>query len=40
VTNEVVLVDLTGQPFGAGRHACPGSLHAVAIVTGILEANR
>jgi hypothetical protein len=35
VTNDVVLVDLTGQPFGAGRHECPGREHAIAIVDGL-----
>ncbi|MFE3223894.1 isocitrate lyase/phosphoenolpyruvate mutase family protein [Nocardia sp. NPDC059228] len=28
---ELVEVDLTGQPFGAGRHACPGRAHALAL---------
>ncbi|MFC6090291.1 isocitrate lyase/phosphoenolpyruvate mutase family protein [Saccharothrix lopnurensis] len=31
---EVVEVDLAGAEFGAGRHACPGREHAVALVEG------
>jgi 2-methylisocitrate lyase-like PEP mutase family enzyme len=31
--NEVI-VDLTDMPFGAGRHACPGQVHARAMVAG------
>lgn len=30
---EVVSVDLSGLPFGAGPHACPGRAHAVAIAS-------
>ncbi|MFE3187787.1 hypothetical protein ACFXHA_02200 [Nocardia sp. NPDC059240] len=30
-SGEVVEVDLTGRPFGEGRHACPGRLHAMAL---------
>jgi hypothetical protein len=29
-----VEVDLTGLPFGAGRHRCPGEAHALALVEG------
>jgi 2-methylisocitrate lyase-like PEP mutase family enzyme len=28
---EVIEVDLTGRPFGAGRHECPGRAHAQAL---------
>ncbi|WP_149203472.1 isocitrate lyase/PEP mutase family protein [Actinotalea subterranea] len=31
---DEVLVDLTGLPFGSGRHACPGVEHAHALVDG------
>lgn len=34
----IVTVDLTGLPFGAGPHHCPGSEHATAIATGIMDA--
>lgn len=30
-SGEVVEVDLTGRPFGEGRHACPGRRHAMAL---------
>ncbi|MGW4249693.1 hypothetical protein [Nocardia sp. NPDC004722] len=33
-SGEVVEVDLTGRPFGEGRHACPGRLHALALAAG------
>ncbi len=36
----VVRVDLSGSPFGAGRHACPGRAHAIALATGVVEALR
>lgn len=36
-TEEVVPVDLTGQPFGRGAHECPGQEHAIAIAQGILD---
>lgn len=29
-----VVVDLTGRPFGAGRHRCPGEAHALALAEG------
>jgi 2-methylisocitrate lyase-like PEP mutase family enzyme len=29
-----VVVDLAGQPFGSGRHACPASTHAAALADG------
>jgi cytochrome P450 len=35
-TGELVEVDLTGQPFGAGPHACPGAEHALALAAGVL----
>lgn len=31
---EEVAVDLAATPFGAGRHACPGEAHAVAMAEG------
>jgi hypothetical protein len=37
---SVVRVDLTGTPFGAGAHACPGQAHALAMARGVLEALR
>ncbi|MBE1878108.1 hypothetical protein [Myceligenerans pegani] len=33
-SGAVVEVDLTGRPFGAGPHACPGRAHALALVEG------
>ena len=33
---ELVLVDLTDHPFGAGRRRCPGEAHARALVDGVL----
>lgn len=39
-TGEEVVVSLEGQPFGAGRHACPGGEHALAIVDGALRFKR
>jgi hypothetical protein len=38
VDGEVRLVDLAGNPFGAGPHACPGREHAIAIAKGVLDA--
>ena len=35
-----VHLDLTTLPFGAGRHACPGREHAIAIATGVVDALR
>lgn len=35
-----VEIDLTGTPFGAGPHACPGRLHALALANGLVEAAR
>jgi 2-methylisocitrate lyase-like PEP mutase family enzyme len=37
---EEILVDLTDTPFGAGRHACPGREHALALVDGALAFRR
>jgi cytochrome P450 len=34
---EVVAVDLSGHPFGAGPHACPGQSHAVAIASAMVD---
>jgi hypothetical protein len=39
-SGEEVLVDLTGRPLGAGRHACPGADHARALVQGALRFHR
>jgi hypothetical protein len=36
----IVEIDLTGQPFGAGAHACPGRLHALALADGLVQAKR
>ncbi|MBE1500715.1 cytochrome P450 [Amycolatopsis lexingtonensis] len=33
-----VAVSLAGTPFGAGPRACPGSRHATALATGVLQA--
>ncbi|MEU6580464.1 isocitrate lyase/phosphoenolpyruvate mutase family protein [Nocardia sp. NPDC046763] len=30
-TGELIEVDLTGRPFGSGRHACPGRVHALSL---------
>ncbi|WP_433019568.1 hypothetical protein [Kribbella sp. CA-294648] len=35
-----VEVDLTDSPFGAGPHACPGRLHALALADGLVQAAR
>jgi hypothetical protein len=35
-SGELVEVDLTGQPFGAGPRACPGAELAVALAAGVL----
>lgn len=35
---HAVTVSLAGAPFGAGRHACPGSDHAIALAAGVLDA--
>ena len=40
VDGSDVTVSLAGTPFGAGPRACPGSRHAVALATGVLEALR
>ncbi|WP_103355476.1 hypothetical protein [Amycolatopsis sp. CA-128772] len=40
IDGEDVTVPLAGTPFGAGPRACPGSRHAVALATGVLEALR
>ena len=34
---SVVSVDLTGTPFGAGPHRCPGEPHALALAAGLVE---
>lgn len=39
-SGETVLVDLTGFPFGAGVHACPGRAHALALVSSQLPFHR
>ncbi|WAL67867.1 isocitrate lyase/phosphoenolpyruvate mutase family protein [Amycolatopsis cynarae] len=39
-TGEIVEVDLTATPFGAGRHACPGREHAEALAEGALAFHR
>jgi hypothetical protein len=33
---ELVEVDLSGMPFGAGPRACPGAEHALALARGVL----
>jgi hypothetical protein len=35
-----VEADLTESPFGAGPHACPGRLHALALADGLVQAER
>ncbi len=35
---EVVAVDLSTEPFGAGPHACPGREHALAIAGSVVQA--
>lgn len=35
-SGELVEVDLTGMPFGAGPRACPGAEHALALAAGVL----
>ncbi|MEV6415199.1 hypothetical protein [Kribbella sp. NPDC051718] len=35
-----VEIDLAGTPFGAGPHACPGRLHALALTEGLVAASR
>jgi hypothetical protein len=35
-----VEIDLTDTPFGAGPHACPGRLHALAIADGLVQAHQ
>ena len=34
----VGLVDLAAAPYGAGRHACPGREHALALAAGMISA--
>ena len=34
---EVVPVDLSGHPFGAGPHACPGQEQAIAIASAMVN---
>ncbi|WIY05481.1 hypothetical protein QRX60_17120 [Amycolatopsis mongoliensis] len=40
VDGSDVTVSLTGTPFGAGPRECPGSRHAIALATGVLQALR
>jgi hypothetical protein len=40
IDGEDVMVSLAGAPFGAGPRACPGSRHANALATGVLQALR
>lgn len=40
IGGEDVTVSLAGTPFGAGPRECPGSRHALALATGVLEALR
>lgn len=35
-----ITVDLTNLPFGAGRHACPGRAHALALAEGASRSRR
>jgi hypothetical protein len=37
---RVVVIDLTGHPFGAGPRACPGEPHARALAAGVVEGGR
>ncbi|MFI5706995.1 hypothetical protein [Kribbella sp. NPDC051620] len=37
---STVEIDLTDTPFGAGPHACPGRLHALALADGLVAASR
>lgn len=37
---RVVVVDLAGHPFGSGPRACPGEVHARALVAGVVEGAR
>lgn len=37
---QTVLVDLTGLPFGAGVHACPARVHALALASSQLPFHR
>lgn len=39
-SGETVLIDLTGFPFGAGAHACPGRAHALALASSQLPFHR
>jgi len=39
-SDERVRVDLTGAAFGAGRHACPGRVHALALASRHLPFHR
>ena len=40
IDGEDVTVSLAGTPFGAGPRECPGSSHAIALSTGVLQALR
>jgi hypothetical protein len=40
IDGEDVMVSLAETPFGAGPRACPGSRHANALATGVLQALR
>jgi cytochrome P450 len=40
IDGEDVAVSLAGTPFGAGPRECPGSAHAIALSTGVLQALR
>jgi len=35
---EVVTIDISGCPFGAGRRPCPGAEQATALAAGVLDA--
>jgi len=37
---DEVIVDLSGAPFGEGRHACPGKDHALALADGVVQFSR